>query len=88
MKNEDNDERVLFEGANQMAEQMFNFFKENEQFQPYTFGIIGYATELLMRFMCDQSGDDYDSISENYRNFLNIAHKDTKAFSKEDLMAN
>ena len=88
MENKEIDERVMFEGANQMAEQMFNFFRDNEQFQPYTFGIIGYATELLIRFIADQSCDDYDQLSNKYRNFLEFAHKDTKAFKTEDLMAN
>lgn len=88
MKNKGNDERVLLEGANKMAEQMFNFYKENRKFQPYTFGVIGYATELFMRYMCDNGGEDYDQISENYRRYLGAVHNDIKMIKKEDLMAN
>lgn len=88
MKKKGNDERVLLEGANKMAEQMFNFYKENRKFQPYTFGVIGYATELFMRYMCDNGGEDYDQISENYRRFLGAVHDDIKRFKNEDLMVN
>ena len=88
MNKEGNDGWILNEGANKMADLIFNFFKENSQFQPYHFAIIGYATELFMRYLCDQSGNDYDRISENYRDFLRVAHKDIKAFKIEDLTAN
>ena len=93
MNKEGNDGRILKEGSEKMVGLMFDFFKENRQFQPYTFGIIGHATELLMHFLCYCNGGNYDQISEDYRNFLcdvhgNIKHGNIKASITEDLKAN
>lgn len=88
MNKEGNDERILKEGSEKMAGLMFDFFKENRQFQPYTFGIIGHATELLMHFLCYCDGDNYDKISEDYRDFLRDVHRNIKASKIEDLTAN
>lgn len=93
MNKEGNDGRILKEGSEKMVELMFDFFKENRQFQPYTFGIIGHATELLMHFLCYCNGENYDQISEDYRDFLcdvhgNIKAGYIKAVKTEDLKAN
>ena len=88
MKKKRNDEKVLIEGANEMAEMMFNFFKDREDYQPYTFAVIGYAAELMMRFMGEQTGIGFDKLSKDFRQYLGIVHDDIKRIDKEDLIAN
>ena len=85
---DNNDIATLIGGANKLAELMFNFFKENKSSQPFTFGTVGYATELFMRFMAEQAGEDYDKLSVDYANYLREVHEDVKRMSVENPKAN
>lgn len=87
-KKEQKDDVTLTKGANELYSIMFDFFKKNSQYQPLTFGIIGYATEMLMRFLTERSGLDYDEISKNYSEYLRVVHDDVKRADVTDLKAN
>lgn len=85
---EQKDEATLLEGANELSAIMFDFFKKSRQYQPFTFGIIGYATELFMRFLTEKVGNDYDEVSKNYSEYLRAVHDDVKRADVTDLKAN
>lgn len=87
-KKKQKDEATLLEGANELSAIMFDFFKKNRQYQPFTFGIIGYATELFMRFLTEKAGNDYDKVSKNYSEYLRVVHDDVKNAGAKDLKAN
>ena len=82
------DGETLMKGSSELAELMFDFFKRNNQYQPFTFGIVGYATEILMRFLAERSGNDYDEMSKNYSNYLSSVHNDVKNADVNDLNVN
>lgn len=87
-KKKQKDEATLLEGANELSAIMFDFFKKNRQYQPFTFGIIGYATELFMRFLTEKAGNDYDNVSKNYSEYLRAVHDDVKRADLTYLKAN
>ena len=82
------DGETLMRGSSELAELMFDFFRKNNQYQPFTFAIVGYATETLMRFLAERSGNDYDEISKNYSNYLSSVHNDVKNANVSDLKVN
>ena len=85
---EQKDGEMLMKGSNELSAIMLDFFSKNRHYQPLTFGIIGYATEMLMRFITERSGLDYDEISKNYSKYLREVHDDVKNAGVKDLNAN
>lgn len=87
-KKKQKDEATLMEGANELSTMMFDFFKKNRHYQSLTFGIIGYATELFMRFMTEKAGANYDDVSKRYSEHLRAVHIDVKRADVTDLEVN
>lgn len=79
MKNKkETDEQTLIQGANEMAALMFGFFASNEEYQSFSIGIVGYATEILLSFFAANIGKSHDDMSEEYRSYLGLVHDSVK----------
>lgn len=79
MKNKkETDGQTLMRGANELAAIVFSFLASNKDYQPFTMGIVGYASEMLLRYFSASIGKPFDDVSEEYRKFLEQVHEDIK----------
>lgn len=70
--------RAQIDGAIELASIMHNFFETNKRYQATTFGIIGYATEFMLKYFAIKGGIDQDKMSLEYREYLKVVHDDLK----------
>lgn len=81
MKNKkETDGQTLIRGANEMATLMYDFFASHEEYQSFSMGIVGYATEILLSFFAANIGKPHDELSKEYRKYLGVVHEDVRKF--------
>jgi len=79
--------KMILKEASLLAEQITMYLRERPQTHDNAMTIVGFAIEILLGLPVDY-GNEFDEISEDFREYLRYAHDDVKRILGNDINVN
>ena len=74
--------KIVLREAAELATVIHKHMAARPQCHPYGMTIVGYAVEMMLSNASEQTGEDYDTLSRDWRDFMVHAHDDMKRFTR------